>query len=192
MRYGGYRPVHWKLEWSGWKECFPCFLSGIDSRWILLLSPKRAGGAEIVVECTEKTKVFSYLSTELDTEPTIPFAFMGLEAMYKAGFQQPPAAKYRKVCESSMYAPLEQTDGEILDRIYTKYNTPMEDFQGRCLAASDVIELMTRNNGFISTASRMLYPCPFFSSFCKANAGEAGYEWVSFVNQKSKAWNGIL
>ena len=96
---------------------------------------------KLLLNAQRKQRCFRIYQLNFDTEPTIPFAFMGLEAMYKAGFQQPPAAKYCKVCESSMYAPLEQTDGEILDRIYTKYNTPMEDFQGRCLAASDVIEL---------------------------------------------------
>ncbi len=96
---------------------------------------------KLLLNAQRQQRCFRIYQLNFDTEPTIPFAFMGLEAMYKAGFQQPPAAKYRMVCESSMYAPLENTDGEILDRIYTKYNAPVEDFQGRCLAASDVIEL---------------------------------------------------
>ena len=94
-----------------------------------------------LLNAQRQQRCFRIYQLNFDTEPTVPFAFLGLEAMHKAGFQQPPAAKYCLVCESSMYAPLEQTDGEILDRIYTKYNTPSENFQGRCLAASDVVEL---------------------------------------------------
>lgn len=78
---------------------------------------------------------------DFEAEPTIPFAFLGIEAMHEAGYKQPPAAKYRLVCDDSIRIPLMLTEKDALQRIYDRYSTPQKDFQGRCLAASDVVEL---------------------------------------------------
>ena len=84
---------------------------------------------------------FRIYQLDFEEEPTIPFAFLGIEALHKAGFKQPPAAKYRLVCEDSIRVPREQSDDEILQRLFIRYSTPREDCPKRCLAASDVVEL---------------------------------------------------
>lgn len=88
-----------------------------------------------------RERCFRIYQLDFDSEPTIPFAFLGIEALHKAGFTQPPAAKYRLVCEDRISAPLEQQDNVFLQRLFIRYSTPQEDSPERCLAPSDVVEL---------------------------------------------------
>lgn len=78
---------------------------------------------------------------DFEAEPTIPFAFKGIDALHKAGFKQPPAAKYRLVYEGNISIVQGQTKEDVLQRLYVQYSTPQPDFKGRCLAASDIVEL---------------------------------------------------
>lgn len=71
-----------------------------------------------------------------------PFAFLGIEALHKAGYQQPPAAQYRLVCDSELVCPTAQTDEDVLSRILSCYNDTLpEGYSGRSVSPSDVVEL---------------------------------------------------
>lgn len=73
---------------------------------------------------------------------TIPFAFKGIQDLYKAGYEQPPASDYRLVCDSELACPEEWKDTEILEQISAHYgNHVPEGYKGRPLASSDVVEL---------------------------------------------------
>ena len=73
---------------------------------------------------------------------TIPFAFKGIQDLYKAGYEQPPASDYRLVCDSELACPEEWKDMEILEQISAHYgNRVPEGYKGRPLASSDVVEL---------------------------------------------------
>lgn len=73
---------------------------------------------------------------------TIPFAFLGIEALYKAGYKQPPADKYCLVCEVEVPGPKEYGEKELLQYLKEYYSsfTP-KDYKGRPLAPSDIVEL---------------------------------------------------
>ena len=73
---------------------------------------------------------------------TIPFAFKGIQDLYKAGYEQPPASDYRLVCDSELACPEEWKDMDILEQISAHYgNHVPEGYKGRPLASSDVVEL---------------------------------------------------
>lgn len=77
-----------------------------------------------------------------DSSATKPFAFLGIEALHKAGYEQPPAADYRLVCDSSICCPENQEEEKVLGRIFDRYNDTLpNDFWGRSLSPSDVVEL---------------------------------------------------
>ena len=93
-----------------------------------------------MLDTQRRLRSFRIYQLDFEAEPTIPFAFRGLDALYEAGFKQPPAAKYRLVYESSMIVPLDQAEEDVLNRLFVRYSVPQEDYPGRCLAASDVVE----------------------------------------------------
>lgn len=79
----------------------------------------------------------------LEEERTIAFAFKGIQWMYKAGFEQPPAGKYRLVYDEKIFCPAGMTDGELLRRLFHDFSSGKElkHYQGRPISPSDVIEL---------------------------------------------------
>lgn len=73
---------------------------------------------------------------------TIPFAFLGIEALHKAGFEQPPADRYRLVCETEIPYPKEYDETERLQYFKEYYQRLIpQDYRGRPLAPSDIVEL---------------------------------------------------
>lgn len=76
---------------------------------------------------------------------TVPFAFKGILDLYKAGYEQPPAAKYRLAADSMLTCPAGWTDAEILKRLSACFGSRMpEEEKGSMehpLAPSDVVEL---------------------------------------------------
>lgn len=77
-----------------------------------------------------------------DEQQPIPFAFRGLNALHKAGYEQPPAAEYRRVLDMTLPRGADQTDESFLQavRVYCKDGLP-QDCRGRPMAPSDVVEL---------------------------------------------------
>ena len=73
---------------------------------------------------------------------TRAFAFGGIDALHKAGFQQPPAAEYTLVYDGELTCPVGQDERDILERIFARYNQAFPpDYHGRSIAPSDVLEL---------------------------------------------------
>lgn len=78
----------------------------------------------------------------LDEQQPIPFAFRGLNALHKAGYEQPPAAEYRQVLDMTLPRGAEQTDDAFLQavRAHCRDGLP-QGCQGRPMAPSDIVEL---------------------------------------------------
>ena len=87
-------------------------------------------------------RCFRIYQLDLQGDRVIPFAFQGIEKLWEANFDQPPANEYRLVYDGYFYAPLEQTDTEILERVFSAFNDDLpKDYHGRSVSVSDVIEL---------------------------------------------------
>ena len=117
---------------------------GIDD-WQLALKheKQRKNKPEILPEGQAKKQGFRIYQLELQEETrTVPFAFLGMEALYKAGYEQPPADKYRLVCEAEASCPKGYGEMEVLQYLKEYYScfTP-KNYVGRPLAPSDIVEL---------------------------------------------------
>ena len=95
-----------------------------------------------LLEPQRRKQRFVLYQLELDEQKAIPFAFKELAALQKAGYEQPPAAMYRMVGAGEIYCPVEQSDAEILKRLFADCREGLpEDCHGRPMALSDVVEL---------------------------------------------------
>lgn len=75
-------------------------------------------------------------------QPTVPFAFAGMEELHKAGYEQPPAAAYNQVYDGILLYMDGEDEKHRLKRIFERYNDDLpNDYPGRSIAPSDVIEL---------------------------------------------------
>lgn len=73
---------------------------------------------------------------------TKPFAFQGIKALHKAGYEQPPASEYRLVHDAELLCSAAAVDAEILGLIFSRYSDELpDDYPGRSISPSDVIEL---------------------------------------------------
>lgn len=96
-----------------------------------------------------------YRIYQLDTSggKTRKFAFGGIDALHKAGYEQPPAAEYQLVCDGVLLCSSASDDMQRLQAIYDRYNDELPaDHIGRSTAPSDVIELY-------STVCRKYFYC---------------------------------
>ena len=88
-------------------------------------------------------------------QKTVPFAFQGFDGLKKAGFDQPPAAFYELIWDYEMTCPTSWQEEEMLRYIGKHYSDRMpEDYMGRPLAPSDVVELydgQTRRYYYVDT-----------------------------------------
>lgn len=85
-----------------------------------------------------------YRIYQLDFESgkTIPYAFAGVSALRKAGYEQPPAADYRLVYDGELICPKEQAAEEVLEHIFKCFSDTLPSgYPGRNVSASDVVEL---------------------------------------------------
>lgn len=95
-----------------------------------------------LLDSQRKTQRFRVYQLDLEHGETHAFAFGGIDALRKAGFQQPPAAEYTLVYDGELICPVGQDDRDILERIFTRYNQALPpDYRGRSIAPSDVLEL---------------------------------------------------
>lgn len=102
---------------------------------------------------------------------TIPYAFRGIADLHKAGYEQPPAADYRLVHDGGVCCPKEWPETEVLEQIYSSYRElPPDDFAGRPLSPSDVVELYDEEsrsyfyrdkNGFVPVRFSPFFAKPF-------------------------------
>ncbi len=62
--------------------------------------------------------------------------------MRTAGYRQPSAGDYNLVYDGRVSVPAAETDDEVLERIYYRFNLEHpQDYRGRSLSMSDVGEL---------------------------------------------------
>ena len=101
---------------------------------------------------------------------TVPFAFKQLDALRKAGYEQPPAAAYQTVWSAEVCCPKGQNDMEVLGRLFLDFNEHLpEDYRGRPLAPSDVVELdcQGKRTYFYVNDCRDFAPVRFSPFLCK-------------------------
>jgi ribosomal protein L37AE/L43A len=73
---------------------------------------------------------------------TKAFAFSGIEALHKAGYEQPPAAEYRLVHDDALSCCRTFDDKRRLQLIAGRYSDELpENYTGRSVSPSDIIEL---------------------------------------------------
>ena len=95
-----------------------------------------------LLDSQRKTQRFRVYQLDLEHGETRAFAFGGIDALHKTGFQQPPAAEYTLVYDGELICPVRQDDRDILERIFERYNQAFPpDYRGRSIAPSDVLEL---------------------------------------------------
>ena len=119
------------------------YLGLLDEEYHAFLQP--GGNARLAALLNAQRKQIGCRIYQLeftDTEKTKPFAFSGIDALHKAGFQQPPASEYRLVRDEMLYCPKDEPDLAVLERVFDRYNGKLPaDYPGRCIAPSDVLEL---------------------------------------------------
>lgn len=96
----------------------------------------------VLLEPQRRKQRFVLYQLELDEQRAIPFAFKDMEAVRKAGYEQPPAAQYCMVWTGEVYCPTNQSDAEVLKRLFSELSVELpEDCNGRPMSLSDVVEL---------------------------------------------------
>lgn len=97
---------------------------------------------EKLMEAQRLHQKFRVYQLNLSGTKVIPFAFKGMDALTKAGFQQPPASEYQLVYDSEICCPAEQDEQTKLNRIFHRCSRDFpEGYTGRSMAPSDVVEL---------------------------------------------------
>lgn len=74
-----------------------------------------------LLDSQRKTQRFRVYQLDLEHGETRAFAFGGIDALHKAGFQQPPAAEYTLVYDGELTCPVGQDERDILERIFARY-----------------------------------------------------------------------
>ena len=102
---------------------------------------------------------------------TIPYAFRGIAALHKAGYEQPPAADYRLVHDGGVFCPKKWSETEVLEQVYSRYREqPPDDFAGRPLSPSDVVELYDEESrSYFYCDKNEFVPVRFSPFFCKTS-----------------------
>lgn len=75
-----------------------------------------------LLDSQRKTQRFRVYQLDLEHGETRAFAFGGIDALHKAGFQQPPAAEYTLVYDGELTCPVGQDERDILERIFARYS----------------------------------------------------------------------
>ena len=101
-----------------------------------------------VLDMQRKYQYFRFYQLDFGEEQKpIKFAFKGISAMRKEGFEQPPADKYKLSYESRLMCPAEWKDEEVLQYLRKCYGEYVpEGYSGRALTESDVVELYDRDH----------------------------------------------
>lgn len=102
---------------------------------------------ERLLDSQRRCQHYRIYQLDLSGGKTVPFAFAGIKKMREKGYEQPPAALYRLVYDGAIFCPNEQSEREVLERIFARYSNELPGgFPGRNVALSDVIELYGDND----------------------------------------------
>lgn len=120
----------------------------------------------------------------LSTVKIIPFAFKGIDALYKADYKRPPAADYQLVYDGEVCYSGELGEQDMLERIFALCNDHFPvGYEGRSLSPSDVVELYDDNSrryfycdirGFVPVSFSPLLAKPIPSRASQPDAVNAG------------------
>ena len=91
------------------------------------------------------------------------FAFEGLQALQKAGFEQPPASEYALICEDTLLCCTDDSEEICLKLIFNRYNDNLpKGYCGRSIAPSDIVELYDeREKKYFYRDENLFYPVKF-------------------------------
>lgn len=103
---------------------------------------------QVILDKQRREQRFRIYQLDFSEERTIAFAFKGIQWMYKAGFEQPPAGKYRLAYDGKASCPVEMTHTELLERLFCDFSNGREpqSYRGRPISLSDVVELYDEEN----------------------------------------------
>ena len=103
---------------------------------------KGTAALRTILEQGRRKQRYRIYQLDLSAGQVIPYAFKGVQALYEASYQQPPATAYRLVCEEEIDTIEGETSGMILRRIADRYCDDLpHGYRGRSVAPSDVLEL---------------------------------------------------
>lgn len=95
-----------------------------------------------VLDRQRRYQKFRIYQLDLANGKTIPFAFAGIGALHKAGYEQPPASEYQMIFDGEIICPVEYTEQDLLELIHTRYSGELpKHYPGRSISPSDVVEL---------------------------------------------------
>ena len=132
-------------QWEQAKDCkisLREYLGLTDFEYAAFLQDGQGDDFRRMMDSGRVCQQFRIYQLDLQPGKTVPFAFSGIEALHKAGYEQPPASEYCLVYEGRMTRPKTQTSSEVLERIFENYNDDLpSDYHGRSVSLSDVVEL---------------------------------------------------
>lgn len=118
------------------------YLGLTDQEYAVFLQQDLSTTFRALMDSQRKLQRYRIYQLELSDSQAHPFAFGGMEALHKAGYQQPPAKEYQLVYDDALPCPQTQSEGEILKRIFDRFNDSFPTgYHGRSVSPSDVIEL---------------------------------------------------
>ena len=98
---------------------------------------------ENLLQAQRRKQAFRIYQLEFTEERKyIPFAFQGIDALHREGYDQPPADHYQLIFDYEMHCPMAWHEDELLNFIGKHYSDRMpENYMGRALSPSDIVEL---------------------------------------------------
>lgn len=100
------------------------------------------------------------------------FAFGGIRALQKAGYEQPPASEYALVYEGALVCEVQQDDAIRLKLVAARYSGELPaDYHGRSVSPSTVIEFFDENGRryFYCDGNDKFLPVKFSPKLAKIN-----------------------
>ena len=131
-------------QWHHLEECKTNLMEylGLNKNEYGVFISQGAQELEVILQAQRKRQKFVLYQLVLEENKAIPFAFKNIEAVRKAGHEQPPAALYRMIGEGEIYCPIAQSNEETVKQIFAEFRESLpKDFYGRPMTYSDVLEL---------------------------------------------------
>ena len=99
------------------------------------------------LDSQRRTQKFRVYQLDFKGIETHSFAFRSMEAMRRAGYEQPPADSYQVVYDGELIHPKDWQESVVLERIFRDCNDDLpEGYQGHSLSMSDIVELYDGDN----------------------------------------------
>lgn len=167
--------IHCTLSWRAWhtraeKDLDLTEYLGLTKEEYQIFLAQGNRALKDILDSQRVFRRFCIYQLCLGETQTVPFAFKQLDALRKAGYEQPPAVAYQTVWSAEVCCPKGQNDMEVLGRLFLDFNEHLpEDYRGRPLAPSDVVELdcQGKRTYFYVNDCRDFAPVRFSPFLCK-------------------------